>query len=303
MRVRQSTSDLLMIEPVAFGCNPQTAASNHYQHHVHDADIIKIQQQARQEFRNFRDALVNAGANVTTFLGQADSPDDLFPNNWVSTHDDPINHGYILYPMMAENRRLERRPAIIDWLNRRYQIIGDLSTYEQQGQILESTGTIIIDHIHRVAYGCISPRLDARLFAQWGEVYGYETIAFSAYDHTGGQVYHTNVIMYIGTGYAGLCTESIAPDDRERVIGRLSQTHIIIDLSMDQILSFCGNALEIENAQGARLLVMSQQAEQSLTLPQKDTLKLYIDNIVSAPLDTIEKHGGGSARCMILQLF
>jgi hypothetical protein len=295
----QSTAHLLMIDPVAFGCNPQTLESNHYQHTPEHTAQSEISWQARLEARAFRDVLVEAGVIVTTFQGLPTCPDDVFPNNWVSTEAD----SFTLYPMLAENRQRERRADIIAWLEKRYKLQANYAQEEHQGRILEGTGSLVLDRVNRTAYACLSPRTDDTLFHTWCDEHGYAPIAFPATDTQGHAIYHTNVMMFIATGIAGICLEAIPESHRQQVYDSLSRHHEIVVLSPAQINSFCGNALEVRNTQGERFMAMSRQAEAGLTAEQKARLLQHTVGILSSPLNTIEHYGGGSARCMLLQLF
>lgn len=297
---QQSTNHLLMVEPAAFGCNPETASTNHYQQASPHTEATEIQTRALREFRGLRDALIEHGVCVTTMKGQPDSPDDLFPNNWVSTHEE--GH-YCLYPMHAVNRRLERRLEIIRWLETRYTLHTDFSSYEKAGQILESTGSMVLDRVNRVAYACLSARMHAPLFQHWCDTMGYRGMTFEAMDEAGRPIYHTNVMMFIGTQTAGICLEALPEAQRERVRAELAKSHRVVELSLGQIAQFAGNALEVQTLNGRRYWVMSQQAREALTPEQLAHLQANGEEIILAPLETIERHGGGSARCMLLELF
>jgi hypothetical protein len=296
----QSAQHLLMIEPAAFQCNPQTLLTNHFQHHAtEEVEAKRIHHQAVLESRALRDALVEHGVCITTFKGLPQCPDDIFPNNWVSTEEGTYN----LYPMLVENRRLERRADIIQWLEKSYRLKHDYSAYEAQGLILESTGSLIRDNVHRKVFVCRSARADEALVQQWCKDNGYTPVVFDALDGEGFPIYHTNVMMYIGTGYVGVCLEAIPHDQRDAVVQQMQQHHEVIELSLAQISRFCGNALEVRNTQGQRFLVMSQQACDALDTEQRQRILAHVNGIISSPLETIEYYGGGSARCMLLELY
>lgn len=294
----QSTRHIMMMEPVDFNSNPQTHATNQYQE-PNPRDVASVREASIREFRNLRDTLVENGVIVTTVIGQAGCPDDIFCNNWVSTHD---GARMVLYPMLAQNRRTERRPGIVSWLERTYDVALDLSAEEEKGRFLESTGALCMDRVNGVVYVALSPRADRELAEKWAAKMGYEAVFFNTRNHAGHPVYHTDVLQYIGSGYAGICSACIVPEDRDRVLKKLSRTHEIVDLSMDQLINFCGNALEVRGRGDEKLLAMSQAAHNAMTESQKKQILKYAVKIVSADVATIEKYGGGSARCMLLEL-
>lgn len=303
--MNQSTRHIMMMEPVDFHSNSETMATNTYQH-PDPEDIKAIQNRAVTEFRAFRDRLIEQGVFVTTIAGQHGSPDDIFCNNWAATFapDSPEQKSKLVYyPMLAPNRQRERRPEIMRLLEQSYDVALDLSAHEKTGQFLESTGSHWCDRINKIAYAGISPRTDINLLKIWADKMRYELVTFDTKNHAGVPVYHTDVLMYIGTGYAGICLECIAPKDRARVTDKLSQTHEIIDLTMDQLKSFCGNSLEVRGTNDDKLLIMSSGAYNALRADQKTKLEKYIRKIVHSDITTIETYGGGSARCMLLELW
>jgi hypothetical protein len=270
--------------------------TNAYQEQSADQDAVKIAAAAVREFRGLRDTLIEYGVIVTTAKGRIGTPDDLFCNNWVSTHGGGTK---ILYPMLAKNRRKERRLDLIALLDQSYKTILDLSPFERDGQFLESTGSLVLDRVHKIAYAALSPRTDAALVQKFAETMKYEAVTF----RTKGEIYHTNVMMAVGTGFAAICLECVDPADREKVQRSLTKHHEIIELTEAQISSFCGNMIELQNADGERLILMSSAAYGAITAQQKTTLLDHAARIVHAPIPTIERHGGGSARCMVLELF
>lgn len=296
---RQSTRHIMMMEPAEFFANPQTFATNQYQDQ-NPADIAAINAAAIAEFRAFRDILVETGVVVTTARGQKGAPDDIFVNNWVSTHD---GRRMAIYPMLAENRRIERRPELLEILQKSYDVAVDFSEYEGKGKFLESTGSLCQDRVNGIVYAALSPRTDPDLAAQWCRKMKLDLVPFHTRNHAGKPVYHTDVLMWIGTGVAGVCAETIVPDDREAVLERLRATHEVVELTMDQMRAFAGNALEVRGADDAKFLIMSGSAEGSLRPDQKEIILRHVDGIVSADIPTIERYGGGSARCMLLELF
>lgn len=296
---RQSTRHIMMMEPAEFFANPQTFATNQYQDQ-NPADIAAINAAAIAEFRAFRDTLVETGVVVTTARGQKGAPDDIFVNNWVSTHD---GRRMAIYPMLAQNRRIERRPELLEILQKSYDVAVDFSEYEGKGKFLESTGSLCQDRVNGIVYAALSPRTDPELARIWCEAMGLRLVAFDTRNHAGKPVYHTDVLMWIGTGVAGVCAETIVSADRERVLQSLRTTHEVVELTMDQMRAFAGNALEVRGADDAKFLIMSGSAERALRPDQKEIILRHVDGIVSADIPTIERYGGGSARCMLLELF
>ena len=297
--MNQSTRHIMMMEPVDFHSNTETMATNTYQK-PDPNDIHVIQTKAVHEFRAFRDTLVERGIMVTTMIGQAGSPDDIFCNNWVATFGDG---SLVYYPMLAPNRQRERRTEIMEIFEKRYDVALDLSAHEHDGKYLESTGSHWCDRVNKIAYAGLSARTNLELLQLWSKRMEYELITFETRNHAGIPVYHTDVLMYIGSGYAGVCLECILPEHRDRVVASLSKTHEIIDLTMDQLKSFCGNSLELRGTNDQKFLVMSSGAHKALRADQKTKLLSYVDDIVHADITTIETYGGGSARCMLLELF
>lgn len=295
----QSTRHVMMMEPAEFFANPQTFETNQYQD-TSSADLAAIHAAAVAEFRFLRDTLVENGVIVTTALGQKGAPDDIFVNNWVSTHD---GRRMVLYPMLAENRRIERRPELLEILKKSYDVALDLSGYESHGRFLESTGGLCQDRVNKIAYAALSPRTDPELARIWCEAMGLRLVAFDTRNHAGKPVYHTDVLMWIGSGVAGVCAETIVSADRERVLENLRATHEVVELTMDQMRAFAGNALELRGESDAPILAMSGSALRSLHEDQKKTILRHVARIVCADIPTIERYGGGSARCMLLELF
>ena len=232
-------------------------------------------------------------------IGQKESPDDIFCNNWVATFGNKTL-GY--YPMLAPNRQIERRPDVMGVLESIYDIAFDFSELEKEGQYLESTGAHWLDRENKIAYFSLSPRCNKELALKFCEKMGYEPVMFVTKNHVGKPVYHTDVMMYIGTGYAGICLSCIVEEDRQRVFDSLSKHREVVDLSMDQLKAFCGNSLELIGTRGEKKLVMSSAAHAALNDAQKATLLKYVSEIVHADIATIERYGGGSARCMLLEL-
>lgn len=291
-----------MIEPVGFRSNPETVADNAFQRPPGDESPQSIEIAAREEFARLREMLETRGVEVVWRAAAAnrESPDAVFPNNWFSTH---AGGTLVLYPMMAPSRRLERREEIVASLRDRYPLVVDLTATEAEGRYLEGTGSLVIDERGRIVYAGESPRTDRRLVEAWAERMGYEPVIFRATDAADRPIYHTNVVMSVGSDWAVLCVEAVDPLDRAEVLATLAESgHETIDISLEQMEAFCGNVLELESDKGERLVVMSDRAFHAFTDEQRDFLGSRAD-LVHADLATIETHGGGSARCMIAELY
>jgi hypothetical protein len=301
----QSAADVLMIRPVRFAGNPQTSASNRFQLTSSGAPH-EVQAAALREFDAMVRSLRETGVNVHVFEDTADphTPDSIFPNNWVSFHADGT---IVLYPMLAENRRLERRSELLNELSalrgfRVAQLI-DLTQYEQQGKFLEGTGSLVLDRAGRVAYACISPRTDLDVLGDFAQRLDYEIVAFEAFDAAGAPIYHTNVLMCIGARFAAICSACIREDERAGVVDTLRTTgHEIVDLSMEQLAAFAGNMLELRTPASGTVIAMSARAHDALTAQQRRVLEARGGPIVAMPIPTIETHGGGSVRCMLAEI-
>jgi hypothetical protein len=300
---RQSADHIWMTEPVNFHCNIQTMETNTYQSPDPD-DVTKVRESAHAEFLNLRDKLVASGIAVTTVLGHHDSPDDIFPN-WASTHIlDDGTRGLIYYPMLNENRRIERRPEMKEILERQYKIIADLSDAETQDIALESTSALWMDRMHKIAYSAVSLRSDTTLAKKWCDLMEYEYVPFNTRNHVGKPVYHSDVMMFIGTEFVGICFECILPEDRDRVRAKIETSgREIVEISMSQLREFCGNSLEVTARDGTKKLVMSGSAYRAYSDAQKKVFLKYVSEIIYADLPTIQTYGGGAARCMMLEMF
>jgi hypothetical protein len=298
-----STSTVLMVRPVNFAFNEQTACSNSFQNDK--TRDLQVHDQALKEFDEF---VVTLRQNDVTVLVIEDkpkpyTPDSIFPNNWISTHTDGK---VFIYPMAANNRRFERRPEILDELRSKFKIESeiDLSYLESEEKYLEGTGSMVLDRQNKLAYACISPRTDQKALAIFCDLSGYKPVVFHAFDRKGTAIYHTNVMMCVGELLAVICLEAITnPKERQHVSQLLSTSgKEIVEISYEQMKQFAGNMLQVRSNRGDHLLVMSQQAHQSLSPYQIQKIEKYC-RIVSAPLDTIESCGGGSARCMIAEIY
>ncbi len=297
----QTTSKILMIRPVNFKFNPQTAENNLFQQQSNQQDI---QTKALSEFDNLVSILLKNRINVTVFNDtlHPETPDSIFPNNWVSFHNDGSAY---LYPMFSENRRLERRKDILENLAADFQLnhITDLSFFEKQSLFLEGTGSMVLDRDNKIAYACLSVRTNTEVLNNFCSLSGYKALIFKAVDANNFPIYHTNVMMCIADRYAVICLESIKDfSDKERIIADIENNgKKIIEINLTQMNHFAGNMLQVENKDGQKLLVMSKQAYQSLTETQIGILKQF-NQIIYAPIYTIEKIGGGSARCMMAEI-
>ena len=307
--MNQTTNSILMIRPVAFRMNEQTAVNNYYQKVIDGLSPVTVNEKAQQEFDAFVNKLRAAGIHVIVVDDtlNPDTPDSVFPNNWISFHE---NGDVVLYPMFAENRRLERREDILEILeNEGFEIseIMDYTDAETDGFFLEGTGSIVLDRENGKAYCALSPRADEELFIEFCEDYEFSPVIFEAFQTVNSErklIYHTNVMMCIGDSFAVICADCI-DDKKERkmVLDSLkADGKEIILITEAQMNNFAGNMLEVLGTDNRRYLVMSQSAHQSLTKKQVAQLEEHL-SILSANLDTIEACGGGSARCMMAEIF
>ncbi len=297
-----------MIRPASFRSNEQTAVNNFYQKSELAISNEEVTQKAMLEFDAFALLLKEKGVNVLV-LEDSDlpsTPDSIFPNNWISLHG---NHSYVLYPMFAPNRRLERSDEVIrtilSALSLNYKCF-DFSSFEAQNRFLEGTGSLVLDRENRLAYAAISARTDADLVMKWCEELGYKPVIFHANQTMNGKrlpIYHTNVMMCIGTNFCVICTDSIDDmQERALVISNLKNTHKeIILITEKQVDEFAGNMLELRR-EDDNCIVMSTRAYHSLSENQLQLLRKH-GELVFSNLDTIETYGGGSARCMLAELF
>ena len=295
----QSTNSVLMIRPSRFYPNPETAADNAFQRNA-DRDSNALTLMARKEFDAAVQTLRAAGINVHVFedTTEPEKPDAVFPNNWISTHHDGR---MALFPMYSVLRRRERRQDIVEELRKHYRVtdVIDYSTFEDEGCCLEGTGSLVFDHVNKIAYVSLSNRSNPKVIQRFAEDFSYEPVIFTSIDSDGQPIYHTNVMMCIGTAFAMVGLEMIPNKaERQKVRVRLEKTgKEIVELTADQIANFAGNAIELHDKHGEKLLVLSTRAAQALTEEQRETLTRYA-RFVPLELPTIEL-GGGSARCMI----
>lgn len=298
-----------MIRPVAFRMNEQTAVNNYYQKVLDGLSKETVNAKAQQEFDTFVQKLRMVGINVIVVddILSPDTPDSIFPNNWISFHE---NGDVVLYPMFAENRREERREDILDILEDHGFAINEIMDYtsaEEDGFYLEGTGSLVLDRENSKAYCALSPRADEELFIEFCEDFEYSPVIFEAYQTVDGErklIYHTNVMMCVGETFAVICADCI-DDKKERkmVLDSLrGDEKEVILITEAQVNNFTGNMLELKGADDRRYLVMSSSAHQSLTKKQIAQLEEHV-TILSSSLDTIEACGGGSARCMMAEIF
>ena len=301
----QTTDTVLMIEPAAFGFNAETAQNNYFQINSENAET---QNRALQEFNNFVEKLRSKGINVITMKDTLEphTPDSIFPNNWISMHQDGT---VVLYPMCAVNRRRERRNDILEILKRNFSVkeIIDFSAPENDGKFLEGTGSMIFDHDNKLAYGSVSLRLDEPLFREFCEKFGFEPVVFHSYQTANNErlpIYHTNVMMCVADQFVVICLDCIDDEtERVKVVNAIVNSgKEIIEISESQMQQFAGNMLQVQNSDGKKFLVMSQSAYQSLTPEQISNIEKYSE-IIYSDLETIETNGGGSARCMLAEVF
>ena len=296
---KQSTSHLFMIEPEAFYSNEQTAFTNHYQEKVTDETPEIISEKALSEFHNLKSAIEERGIKVTSLKGSEDCPDHIFPN-WFITFQ---NKTMQIFSMMAPNRRKEKKLSMIEHLKETYELTDDMSYLEDKEVFLESTSSMVFDRVNRIVYAGISPRTNAVQLIIWCRNNDFELVLFETESHTGSPIYHTDVLMYVGTEIIGICFDVIKPEHLNYVKEKVNQYHQVIELSADQIKSFCGNAIEAQNEDGELFLIISSTAYKELNQTQLDKLLSSYNDIIHSDIPTIEKYGGGSARCMLTELF
>ncbi len=307
--MKQTTNAILMVRPVAFRMNEQTAVNNYYQKVLDNLSAETVNAKAQEEFDTFVNKLRMVGVDVTVVEDTLtpDTPDSIFPNNWISFHE---NGDVVLYPMFAENRRSERREDILDILEDKGFVVNEIMDYtsaEEDGFFLEGTGSLLLDRENEKAYCALSPRADEELFIEFCEDFDYAPVIFEAYQTVNGKrelIYHTNVMMCIGDTFAVICADCIDDkQERKMVLDNLrADGKEIILITEDQVNNFAGNMLEVQGSDERRYLVMSASAHQSLTKKQIAQIEEHV-TILSSSLDTIEACGGGSARCMMAEVF
>jgi len=303
--MNQLTSTIVMVSPDQFGFNPETAKTNVFQNRPNDEK--QTRDRALEEFKTMVKTLQanNIVVNVLNSRSDVITPDAVFPNNWFSSHEEGI---VVLYPLLAKNRRLERQE------DKLYTVLGlhgiahptviDFTHKENEGLILEGTGSLVLDRVHRIAYAMGSPRTTKKLFNDWCNTMRYEGIFFHAYDINNLPIYHTNVVMSVGEEFAVLCAEAIRDKSEcSRIQTRLEKSgKLIISLTPAQICAFCGNILQVKSTAGVKKIVMSKNAYEGFSKSQKKILSRF-GELVVVDISTIEKVGGGSARCMMAELW
>jgi hypothetical protein len=304
LTVTQCADAVLMVRPAAFGWNAQTAVTNRFQARPPECDL---QSRALAEFDRLTDALTEAGVEVHALADRADPPcpDALFPNNWVSLHADGTA---VLYPMLAPNRRLERRPELLAELaNRggfRVERLVDLTHHEIHGRFLEGTGSVVFDHVSRAAYACLSPRSDVEVLRELCVEIGYEPVVFDATGPAGAPVYHTNVMLAIGRKFVVVCADAVPAAQRGALLERLGAGGRHVEtIDAAQMASFAGNLLELRSRADGSVLAVSRRGFESLAPAARERLASCVERLVAVPVPTIEDTGGGSVRCMLAEVF
>lgn len=308
--MKQATNNILMIKPHGFGYNIQTANNNHFQKNNSQLSNDELIIKALDEFDSFVSKLKDNGVNVLIFDDPhtKNTPDAVFPNNWFSTHQ---NGTVFLYPMFAPNRRLERKMEILELLSAEFlfktNMIFDMSKYEKSDLFLEGTGSMILDRLNKIIYASVSERTSIELLDIYANKINYELVTFKSYHKVQNEnalIYHTNVMMCVASEFCIVCLDAILDLNQKKiVIEHLQKTNkTIIKIDLDQLNHFAGNMLELHNGSQKSLLVMSSTAYNSLSPNQVSQIENF-SQIIHSPLDTIEKYGGGSARCMMAEVF
>jgi len=294
--------EILMVRPYQFYFNQQTAANNFFQSNI---NIENANELAIAEFDTMVEKLLAHQIKVKVIQDSQNpsTPDSIFPNNWVSTH---IDGTLCFYPMYAENRRAERKSSVINFLQSNYKIQNtlDLTDLEKQGKFLEGTGSMVLDQQNKIAYGCLSERLDKQAFNYWCDKMQFKAISFKAVDDKVQPIYHTNVMMCMGNEFVVICLDSIPNENEKQILlDSFKQTHKeVIEISQDQLNHFAGNMLQVFDIAEKPHLIMSEQAYQSLHTAQLKSLEKY-NPIISISIPTIEALGGGSTRCMMAEIY
>ena len=294
-----------MVRPAAFGFNPETAASNAFQSDAGTLGSAEIQQRALAEFDNMVARMRNVGITVHVYADSPEvpKPDAVFPNNWFSTHD---TGAVVWYPLLGATRRAERQEGVVDLLREHYRVGErfDLTHLEERDMFLEGTGSIIFDRRHRIAYACISPRTHQELFHNFCRRYNFEPVSFTATDANGQEIYHTNVMMALGRDFVVVCMDSVRNRHErlrlEEIFERTGKE--VVDISFAQMNQFAGNMLQVHNADGDPILILSRAAYNSLRPDQISRLEAKT-HLLPVAIPTIEHYGGGSARCMMAEVY
>ena len=303
----QITGHLMMIRPQNFGYNPETAKSNAFQTEPEKTGETpeSIREKALQEFNNFVSILEEHGIKVTVVedLNDPITPDAVFPNNWVSFHQ---NGTAITYPMQSESRRFERNESIIDQLAEDFEVhaVFNLDTYEDKGLFLEGTGSMVFDRINNIVYACLSPRTDQEVLEVFCKLLNYRKVVFHSVDGGRQPIYHTNVMMALGQSFVVICMDTILDAKEKDTLKKYfyETKKEVINITIDQMNAFAGNMLQVKNNRNVSHLIMSTQAYNSLRPDQIRHLERHT-KILHAPIPTIETYGGGSVRCMMAEVF
>ena len=258
-----------------------------------------MKKKALKEFHGLKNKIEENGIKVTSMKGIPECPDHIFPN-WFITFEDKT---FQLFSMKAANRRLEKTKEMVEFLSMNYSLNGDLTEYENKDLFLEATSSMVIDRVNMVVYAAISSRTSSELTKKWCDDNNYELVLFETESHKGDAIYHTDVFMYVGQKIIGICFDVILPQYRQIVEEKVRRFHDIYEIEENQILDFCGNSLEAKNDSNEYFLIMSSRAFNALNDDQKEKLSKYYKKIIHSDLTTIEKYGGGSARCMLNELF
>ena len=303
--LRQFSSHIMMVRPVRFAYNTQTAEDNAFMHKVKSLDSAEIQTKALAEFEMFVAKLKEVGIRLTIFDDRPEphTPDSIFPNNWISFHQ---NEKIIIYPIKAENRRLEKRKDIVETLSKLYpnpEVI-DWGEFEEKELFLEGTGSLVLDRYHEIAYACISQRTHQEVLDAFCQLTGYKPVAVHGFDQDGEEIYHTNVMMGLGIGFAVVCLDAVRdPEEKLLLQNSLESTGFeIIPLTFHQMNNFAGNLLQVMAEDGTPYVILSQRAYDSLTDSQLAVMRRN-SKVLPVPLDIIEVIGGGSVRCMMTEIF
>ena len=296
---KQSTSHLFMIEPESFYSNEQTSYTNHYQKEVTGEDIGEITQKALMEFHILKNKIEERGIKVTSLKGSKECPDHIFPN-WFMTFD---NKTMQIFSMLAPNRREEKKLSMIEHLSNTYKLSADFSYLENKEIFLESTSSMVFDRVNRIVYAGISPRTNAVQSIIWCRNNNFELVLFETEGHTGSPIYHTDVLMYVGTDIIGICFDVIKEEHVDYVKEKVNAHHEVVELNSEQIQNFSGNAIEAKNEAGELFLIISSRGFNALNDDQVNKLLKSYKEIIHSDIPTIEKYGGGSARCMLTELF
>ena len=287
----QSANKLALVEPSNFNFNTETFDTNVFQNDV-QFNKLKI----FEEFDNFISTLDKNKISFNILKSPKNSPDSIYPNNWVVTFEDGT---YDLFSMQSPNRRLERSNSNINFLNTKYSLQNDLTEYEAENIFLEGTGSLVLDRVNKIAYMAESKRSNVSLASKWSQFRGYDLVHFKSYIDKK-PTYHTNVLMFITNKFAGICFDSIS--DSKNLLSNIEKTHKILNLSIEQVKNFSGNAIVVRNINNEAKFLISTSGLKALDLIQKRFIEKYYD-IVDINIPTIEKIGGGSVRCMLLELF